>query len=198
MINKWTGTIHNHCRKTIKSSNRQEVTRSNSVWVDVNVLDWSLNHIPLHSNIDKVGNSLFCRGRSPSLELRCNLWHTFSCKTNEGLNSCSKWLKLILEILTEIESLNTTKVFFSSGSLADIVKSHFVQSRSKENLKVIDLSIGKQDSLLTQRMLFIFKVHSHFKSRIRYLIVSHSDIAVAHAFPLRLWIALWCSICINR
>ena len=72
-----------------------------------------------------------------------------SDSTNEGFQCGEKGLNILHYVFTEGKSLDTSETDISLSFGRVHLESQFVSSLEEENFKVLDLSVGKHDDVLT-------------------------------------------------
>mmetsp|Transcript_11008 Transcript_11008/g.7668 ORF Transcript_11008/g.7668 Transcript_11008/m.7668 type:complete len:219 (+) Transcript_11008:898-1554(+) len=176
-----TSTPHNNRIKTIKSHNSEEVTRVDSVRINLNLLDLSLNKFIIHTSLQE-SNILFLhvlrnRGTEESFA------RIGSQTTNECLKGDHQGFQTFLESFTEHKGLDSTEsnilLLINSGD----VKLHVVSTVSKEQFEVVQFGVREVESLGTPEVLGVLQFNVELEFGFTQVSEVQGNEFVAHTLP---------------
>jgi len=156
-----TSTPHNNRVKTIKSHDSKEVTRLDSVWVNLNLFDSSGLKVIVHGGSQEINIDLFHI-----------LWNMGTHKsgiriasksTNESLKGSHERLNTVLDTLTEQvgfdASISNILLLISSWN----IESNLVSTVSPVDLEMVELSVCKVKSISAVEILWVLEFNFQLK-----------------------------------
>ena len=106
-----TSSVHDHRVKTIESQNTEEVTRLDSIWVNLDLLDGTLLKFNSNSLLEELDVGLLHVGRHVGAD--DGPLGVVGDSTNEGLEGGEEGLNVLHDVLAESESSNAAETDIS-------------------------------------------------------------------------------------